>query len=329
MMDQLISRFPAQIESAIDIARRADLKEGGPFSNVYISGLGGSGIGANFVQHLVRDTCKVPIEVGKGYQIPGWIGKDTLAIVSSYSGNTEETISAFHALKNRGCTIVGIASGGEIIRLCREAGLGHILLPDNWPSPRACLGFSIVQQLAILVKYSLIPLSYLTDFESIPAFLNNQMDGILERAEHLARLIFGNTPVIYTEDHLEPVAVRWRQQINENAKLLCWHHVIPEMNHNELVGWRDQRNDLAVIFLRTGFEYPRNQVRTDLNKEIIGHYAGTVIEVRAMGSTSLEQWFYLVHLGDWISWYLAELRKVDANEVRVIDFLKSELAKIS
>ena len=127
---------------------------------------------------------------------------------------------------------------------------------------------------------------------------------------------------------MEAVAVRWRQQINENAKMLCWHHVIPEMNHNELVGWRDQRPDVAVIWLRNRDDFNRTSVRTDINKDIVEHYTHTSIELWSKGKSLIEKAFYLVHLGDWTSVYLAELRNVDPVEIKVIEFLKGELAKV-
>ncbi|MBL7774775.1 MAG: bifunctional phosphoglucose/phosphomannose isomerase, partial [Saprospiraceae bacterium] len=123
------------------------------------------------------------------------------------------------------------------------------------------------------------------------------------------------------------VALRWRQQINENAKMLCWHHVVPEMNHNELVGWRDQRPDIAAVWLRNRNDLPRNILRMNINKEIIEHFAGSSIEVYSKGKSLAEQVFYLTHLGDWLSFYLAELRQVDPVEIKVIDFLKNELAQ--
>lgn len=122
--------------------------------------------------------------------------------------------------------------------------------------------------------------------------------------------------------------MRWRQQINENAKMLCWHHAIPEMNHNELVGWRDQRPDVAVVWLRNHDDYPRTAIRTDINKEIVEHYTQTSIQVLSKGKSLIEKALWLVHLGDWVSVYLAELRNVDPIEIKVIDFLKAELAKV-
>ncbi len=328
MMDALITRFPAQLEEALDIGSRAEIRPlDTPVSHVYVTGLGGSGIGADFVASFVYDTCGIPYLVGKGYEIPAYIGKETLAIASSYSGNTEETLMAFDAIRRRDARIIVVASGGALIRAAEEQGLDHIRVPDSWPSPRACLGYSVVAQLSILQKTGLANDTQLDAVRRSVALLQKEQNQIRERAEKIAAILYGKTPVIYATDRFTPVAVRFRQQINENSKMLCWHHVVPEMNHNELVGWRDTREDIAVVWFRSRQDHQRNQVRIDINKEIINNYTGTMIELWAKGETMIEQSFYLVHLGDWISWYLAQLRGVDAIEVKVIDYLKSELAK--
>ena len=154
------------------------------------------------------------------------------------------------------------------------------------------------------------------------------MDQIKIDAKEVANQLHGKIPIIYTTDRMESVAVRLRQQINENSKMLCWHHVIPEMNHNELVGWRIKDDKLAVLYMRNNDDFKRNQVRIDINKEIISKYSSNIIEVHSKGSSLVERAMYFVHLGDWISWYLSEMRGVDAIEVDVIDYLKSELSKV-
>jgi glucose/mannose-6-phosphate isomerase len=132
-------------------------------------------------------------------------------------------------------------------------------------------------------------------------------------------------PVIYCLGATEGVAIRFRQQINENSKMLCWHHVIPEMNHNELVGWTEKNEDLAVCVLRTSFDYERNLKRLDINKTVISRFTSTVFEIMGQGSTPLVQALYLIHLTDWISCYIADLKNIDPVEVKIIDYLKSEL----
>ena len=134
-------------------------------------------------------------------------------------------------------------------------------------------------------------------------------------------------PVIYTPANLEGIGIRLRQQINENAKLLCWHHVLPEMNHNELVGWALPNDQIAVIFLMSEDDHPKTEIRRSLTREIIHTKTNTILELQAQGSTKIERAYYLIHLGDWMSFYLAETLQVDPIEISVIDFLKSQLAE--
>ncbi len=328
-MDKMIARFPEQLSEALALADQVALKKhSAPLRSIFISGLGGSGIGGNFVQEFVRPVGKLPVVVSKGYQAPGWINKHTLAICSSYSGNTEETLSTLEQLLPTGAQIVCIASGGRLLELARQHGLDYVQVPAGWSSPRACLGFSVVAQLAVLRAAKLIPLKLLTQVSAAQKMLARDQAAIQKSARKIAASLVGKTPVVYTADHNEAVAVRWRQQINENAKMLAWHHVMPEMNHNELVGWRDNRPDVAVLWLRNKDDFQRTGIRMDLTQKIIEQVAGFSTEVWSKGKSAIEKAFYLVHLGDWMSFYLAELRQVDPVEIKVIDFLKGELAKV-
>lgn len=328
MMDTLVARFTEQLNEALEIGKNAKITPSKhPIKNVFLSGLGGSGIGGNFVAEFLKDELKIPYIVNKGYDIPAFVGPETLAIASSYSGNTEETLNAVDQILASDAKVVCVASGGKLIEIAKEKGLDYIQLPNNWPSPRACLGFSFVQQLFILHKLGLISDKSIQSVASSVLLLNAEIDDIQSKAKMIASMLYGKMPVIYITDRMESVAVRFRQQINENAKMLCWHHVIPEMNHNELVGWRNKNDDLAVIFFRNKDDHPRNQMRIDINKEIIGNYTSSLIEVYSKGNDLIERSIYFVHLVDWITVYLAEIRKVDSVEVKVIDYLKSELSK--
>ncbi len=329
MMNQLIARFPEQLKEALSIGRAATINpHSEALHNIYVAGLGGSGIGADFVNEFVRNECTIPFTIGKGYDIPATVGKNTLAIASSYSGNTEETLSSFEQIKTRGAKVVIISSGGKLIELAKEHGYDYIQVPGNWPSPRACLGFSLVQQLFVLYKLDLISEKTIQSVERSIDLLETEMEAIKADAKQVAERLDKKIPIIYTTDRMESVAVRLRQQINENSKMLCWHHVIPEMNHNELVGWRDHKEDWAVVYLRNADDHKRNAVRIDINKEIISKYADTIIEIYSKGNDLVEKAMYLVHYGDWITWYLSELHGVDSIEVDVIDYLKGELGKL-
>jgi len=329
MMNQLIERFMDQLEEAVEIGRNASIQSAAKnITHIYVAGLGGSGIGADFVSSFIQDECKLPFLVRKGYHVPSFVGPNTLAIASSYSGNTEETLISYDQIKKQGARIICVASGGKIIEKAKADGFDYVQVPSNWPSPRACLGYSLTSQLWVLHHLGMISDRAIKDVQSAIKLLRAESDDIKKQAEHIAKKLHHHIPVIYIEDRMEPVAVRLRQQINENSKALCWHHVVPEMNHNELVGWTEKNKHLIVLYLRNDDDYSRNAVRMDINKKIIGEYADDIIEVYSKGNNVIEKSLYLVHLGDWISWYLAELRGVDSLEVNVIDFLKGELAKL-
>jgi glucose/mannose-6-phosphate isomerase len=327
-MRSLVQKFPETLLEGLQIGLASTInKHTSPLRSVHISGLGGSAIGGNFIQDFVRESCPLPVVVSKGYSIPKWIDKNTLAIFSSYSGNTEETLSALEQAIPTGAKIVCIASGGKLIEIAQKHGFDFIQVPGGWPSPRACMGFSIAAQLAIFKKMRLIDGELLKNFKNSARSLKKNQKSIDKRGKQIAEFLNGKTPIIYTTDRMEAAAIRLRQQINENAKLLCWHHVLPEMNHNELVGWRTEDPNLAVIFLRNHDDLPRNQTRIDLSKEVIENFTGSLIEIFSNGDSLIEKALYFVHLGDFVSCHLADFRKMDPIEIKVIDFLKGELAK--
>lgn len=329
MMDQLVERFTEQLREAVEIGQSAKISAHTEDINaIYVTGMGGSSIGGSFAAEFVKDELKVPYVFGQSYQIPAWVNKHTLAIASSYSGNTEETLSSFNELLTTGAKVVVIASGGKLIELAKTHQLDYILLPSDWPSPRACLGYSVVQQLFVLRHLGLIGDTRINEINASIKLLDQEAENIKEKASKICDLIVDKIPVIYTTDRMSSVAVRYRQQINENAKMLCWHHILPEMNHNELVGWRDEYNNIAVLFLRNADDFSRNDKRIDITKEIIGNCTNTIIDIYSKGNSLVERALYLVHLGDWLSVYMAERREMDSIEVKVIDYLKSELGKV-
>ena len=330
MMKSLVLRYPEQLKEAIEIGEKIEIKKpNNAYQYIYVAGLGGSGIGGNFVAELVRDELSIPYIIGKGYHIPEYINKHCLAICSSYSGNTEETLMAYEQLKTKKADIFIISSGGKLIDIAKKAGHDYVKVPDNWPSPRACLGYSLVQQIFVLQKLGLISDQKITDLHKSITLLEQEQEDIFAQAKSIAETIHGKLPIIYTTDRMEAVAMRWRQQFNENSKILAWHHVIPEMNHNELVGWTQENQNLAVLFLKNKDDYSRNLLRAEINQKIISQYTHTILDIYSKGESLIERAMYLVHLGDFVSTELAELRGVDAIEVNVIDYLKGELKKVA
>jgi glucose/mannose-6-phosphate isomerase len=326
-MKQLVQAFPTQLQEALIIGQsyrfQTPKKE---FKNVVLTGLGGSGIGGSIVQNYVADKMSVPFLVNKDYFLPSFVNQDTLVIASSYSGNTEETLSAVNQALKAKATVVCITSGGKLSEISKKKNLDCILLPAGMP-PRSCLGYSMTQVLYILHYFGYIKNDFEKGIKASIKLLQAEEKDIQKQAKALAKKLIGKTPIIYTAGNFEGVGVRFRQQINENGKMLCWHHVIPEMNHNELVGWRDKDSSRAVVFLRNEDDYERTQMRMEINKPVIKKYTPNIIELWSKGKSYFEKVFYIVNLTDWCSVYLADLHEVDAMDIKVIDHLKNELAK--
>ncbi len=326
-MKKLIEDFPLQLKEAIVIGRSAQLnKYSNEIKNVVVSGLGGSGIGANLTAEIAAGKLKVPFIINKDYHLPAFVNENTLFMASSYSGNTEETISALNLALRKKANIVVVTSGGRALETAKKKNLNHIIIPEGYP-PRACLGYSFVQQLYVLKHAGLIDKSFESQLQKAIDLLEKEQENIKKEAKSVAKKLFNKIPIIYATSDNESIAVRFRQQINENSKMLCWHHVVPEMNHNELVGWRKKSSDWAVVYLRNESDFERNQKRIEINKSVIKKYASIIVEIWSKGASKSERSLYLIHLTDWISFYLSEMNKVDVTEVKVIDHLKKALTE--
>jgi len=327
-MKTLVANFSKQLEEAISIGNNAKLTTStSTINNVLICGLGGSGIGGSIVTELVVGNANVPINVTKGYFIPAYVNENTLLIVSSYSGNTEETLNCMDLAIAKKAKIVAVTSGGKVAEKCKLNNFDCILVPGGMP-PRSCLGYSLTQLFFILSFHKIISNGFKTELVAAIKLINDQEAEIIAEAKQIAEKLKGKLPVIYATTYNEGIAIRFRQQLNENSKVLCWHHIIPEMNHNELVGWTQKNDHLSVLIFLDKDEYSRNLARVDINKEVIKNYASSITEVYSKGNSTIEKAIYFIHLGDWVSVLLAEIRQVDATEVNVINHLKSKLSEI-
>ena len=325
-MKKLIAGFGNQLRHALEIGASARLQVSTKdIRNVMITGLGGSGIGGTMVSELVAKECIVPISSNKGYDLPEYINENSLVICSSFSGNTEETLEAFEKALAKSAEVVCVTSGGKLLELAIANNLNYIQLPTA-ESPRTMMGYSITQLLHFLNHYGLISDSFKADLNNTATLIDNLQTEIQADAERISDHIEGKMPIIYACDGYEGMAVRFRQQINENAKMLCWHHIVPEMNHNELVGWRNKDENLAVIFFRNDTDYTRNQKRLEINKEVVSKYTSSVMEYWSKGESMIEKTFYLVNVGDHVSYILSKRNGVVAEEIEVINNLKGALS---
>jgi glucose/mannose-6-phosphate isomerase len=324
-MNDLILKFPKQLEEAVEIAKKSKLAApANPIQKIIVCGLGGSGIGGTIMKETLQNGIKVSIEVIKSYTLPGYVDKNTLVICSSYSGDTEETLESFSLAHKQGAHIVCVTSGGKLLEQANKNGISVIVIPSGM-QPRACLGYSLTQLFHIMEFYGFATSCTEEIITSVKLLRDNQ-PSLMKAALRMAEILVDKTPVIYSTSLHEGVAVRFRQQLNENAKILCWHHVIPEMNHNELVGWSHEYADLAVLIFKDEHEHPRNELRIDLCKKLFEKFAPVVIEIPSKGVNAIEKKLYWIHFADWVSFYLSEKRNVDATEVKVIEQLKQDLA---
>ncbi|HME80557.1 MAG TPA: bifunctional phosphoglucose/phosphomannose isomerase [Candidatus Eremiobacteraceae bacterium] len=346
MMGAILS-LPDQCVRAREIASSAALEplQGRVFANAVVAGMGGSAIGGDLLRSIFEDVLRMPVEVSRDYHLPEFVGADSLVIAASYSGNTEETLSAYAAARKARAALLAVTTGGELAARCAKDGVPAILIPGGL-QPRAALGYSFVPLVVAAARLGLMPADLLADLDEMVAILERVRDECApdvvqadNRAKQLAMQWRGCIPVIYgSQGERGVVAYRWKTQINENAKAFAASGVLPEIDHNEIVGWsghdgprrpaqeRPER-ELAVVFLRDDREPDRIRRRAALTKTIVEKRAACVAEMWCSGESRLARAMSLVYLGDFASCYLAYAYGEDPTPVVVIDWLKSELAK--
>lgn len=336
-MRKLLIEFPKQVEEAVQIGKkfRSPVKRS-QIDAIVITGLGGSAIGGDLLRSYLAEELKVPLLINRHYYLPEFVNERTMVVISSYSGNTEETIASHLDAKKRKAKVLCISSDGETAMLAGKFKQPLITIPKGFP-PRMALGYSFFPILIALQKMKFIKPKNADIKETIALIKKKSkvFSTINEKnlAIQLAKQLYMKLPIIYSAaDRFDIVNLRWRGQIAENAKQLAFGHVLPEMNHNELVGWkvlrRTMEEDLVVVFLRDKEDHERVKIRMEVTKGIINQYASKVIEVHSEGISLLARMFSLIYLGDWTSYYLAILNGVDPTPVKVIDYLKNELGKM-
>ncbi len=251
-MLKFISAFPEQCRKAHDIGKDCELsRPDRGIDNIVFAGLGGSAIGAHIVSVYLRNELKVPVVVSRNYTLPDFVAENTLLFCSSYSGNTEETLSSFAEGIKKGAFIITMGSGGKLEGLSKKNGFRHVAISPGLP-PRAALGYMSIAILAILNR-----LGFIKDTEKDVTILHSTLTELRDReiginvlsekniSKQLAGKLYGKYCIVYgTSDSTEAVAVRWRGQFEENSKSLASSHALPEMNHNEIVGWEFPKNVL-------------------------------------------------------------------------------------
>ncbi len=317
------------------MALSLSLPPAGRPANLIVAGLGGSAIGGDVVRSILGGTLRLPLWVSRDYRLPDFAGTDSLVFACSYSGNTEETLSAYDEALNAGASVVCIASGGRLAERARADGRPVVLIPGGMP-PRAALGHSALALLGALRALGLVD-GLKPPLEEAAAVVSGMAqrycgDVPADRnpAKKIAQSLHGKIVAIYGGcGLLDSAAARWRGQLEENAKNLALHHVLPEMNHNEILGWQfppSLLREIGIVFLRDRGDHPQVQRRFELTKQIVAARSGAVHEVWSEGSSRLARIFSVIYLGDFVSLYLAYLNGVDPTSIDAIDYLKRELS---
>jgi glucose/mannose-6-phosphate isomerase len=337
-MYNLVYNFPSQMKNALTLGKSIILPDwrARDIKNVVLAGMGGSAIGGDLVRSYLANELKIPFLINRNYTLPNFVGPASLVFLSSYSGNTEETLSVYEEAKRRQAKAVCISSGGKLLELANQDGFLSIKIPEGYP-PRAALGYSFVSPLMVLILLKLV-LDKEKEIEetvkslaSALALYKMEKNTSENPAKSLALKLHKKLPIIYAgENHLDAVATRWKGQICENSKMLAFCNFFPEFNHNELVGWKvidEYKDKLIVLMLKDRDDHIRIKKRMGIVKGIIERVGVEVVERESFGEGLLSRIFSLIQLGDFTSFYLAILNQVDPFPVEIINFLKNELAK--
>ncbi|RJX18264.1 MAG: bifunctional phosphoglucose/phosphomannose isomerase [Ammonifex sp.] len=335
-MHAALERLAAQCADAYNIGQKAPLPRVGEVRAVLVTGLGGSAIGGDLLRVYCQDRSGVPVAVNRDYNLPAFADDKTLIFAVSYSGNTEETLNAFRLAYAKGCRVAVLTSGGKLAALAAEKGVPVVPIPSGL-APRAATGYLFLPMLAALERLGLlngIDGAVAELVEVLRAKTDSyrlEVPSEKNPAKQLALDFRGRIPVIWgASGTTEVVALRWKGQVNENAKSPAYCNNFPELNHNEIVGFEqpgELLNRLWVVLLKDKGDDPRVECRMEVTKRIIAGKVAGVTEVASAGESMLARLYSLIYLGDWASFYLAALYGIDPGPVRVIDYLKGELAK--
>ena len=329
---------PSQFKDALQRTRNVRIPDWDKddVNNIIVAGLGGSAIGGDLVRSYLADRLKIPIFICRNYTLPNFVDSSSLVFVSSYSGNTEETLSAFEDASGKGARLICMTSNGKVGNIASRKRIPCVSLPEGY-QPRAALGYSFVPVLAMLERLGFVDGEEKNINEAGEFLASNrdkyalEIDADKNEAKKLAMKLHRKLPVVYAScDRFDAVSTRWKGQLCENAKMLAFNNVFPEFNHNELVGWKvlsDYRDDLIVVILKDREDHPRIKARMEIVRRIIEEQKVEVVEEKSSGENLLSRMFSLIQLGDFVSFYLAVLNKEDPSPVEVIDYLKNELAK--
>jgi glucose/mannose-6-phosphate isomerase len=326
--------LPEQVGAAVSAARGVPgLPSHDQVENVVVLGMGGSGIAGDLLVAAAAPFMPVPVTVVKGYEPPDFVGTGSLVFAISFSGNTEETLEAAAGAYEAGASLVVVSGGGTLVELAGEWDVPVVPVPADIPQPRAALGAMSIPPLVLLEEIGLFP-GALQWVDQAVEQLGRRRDQLVRPgnlAEDLARQIGRTIPLVHSSAALgAAAALRWKAQINENAKCPAFFNVYPELCHNELAGWGQHgdatRQLITLVNLRHDAEHPQVSRRFELVEEVLREVVADVVEVRASGEGDLAQLLDLALVGDFVSLHLAGNEGIDPGPIPVLADLKVDLA---
>lgn len=320
----------AQYDAVVKNATHDDRE----IESIVIAGMGGSALAALMVKTLLNQELPLPIEVVRTYDLPAYVGKNTLVVASSYSGNTEETLSALSQARERGSQIAIIASGGELINIAQSNDIAYVQLPSG-AQPRMATIYNLRGLFAVLGAFKIVSDNFYKELSDISGWLKDEIANWTPNvptennfAKRLALRSVGTTPVIYGSPLTASLAYKWKISWNENAKNVAFCNEYPEFNHNEFMGWASHpvEKPYTVIDLRSSFDSARILQRFDLSDRLLSGKRPAAVPVELQGQSVLAQMVWGAILADFVSTYVAVLNNVDPTPVVLIEKLKQELA---
>ncbi|NGP89783.1 bifunctional phosphoglucose/phosphomannose isomerase [Fodinibius halophilus] len=333
-MWQKLVDFPRQWQEAVDLTANIEFtidKE--RIDKLCFVGMGGSASGGELIQAYVYDECPYPVEITRHYKIPGWVDENTLVVACSFSGNTEETLTALVAARDKGAQSIVVTSGGELMLKAAKEDIDYIKLPGGVES-RTAIGYIFIPLYRIMQYLGIINESeqILNETQQFLADENELYSNPEDNeALNLAHDIKDTLPIFYSDAvTLQPVCLWWQNQFQQNAKTLAYSNTLPEMTHNEIVGWErvvHLTGRLSVIILKDKDDSPRVQRRMQIVEELIEDQTASLHIINSRGPNYLSRIFSLIQMADWTSFYLAMLSNIDPTPVTKIDLLKSKLSE--
>jgi glucose/mannose-6-phosphate isomerase len=305
-------------------------------SNIVVAGMGGSAIGGELLKDWLRDRAQIPIEVSREYTLPAYVDDRSLVIGVSYSGETEETLGAFVDAIRRRSMVVAISSGGHLQKFSQDLKIPHMKIPDGFPAPRAAISYTFFPLLVLMEKLHVIDHIDLEIKETLSILQKISDENALKiptqknKAKRLALEIGNTIPLVCGFGQYNSVARRLKCQFNENSKIPSRFEAFSELNHNEIVGWEGPETmtgNLSAILLRDPDEPPEITRRIEITRKIASEKFNKILEIQAIGQERLPRMMSAMHLGDFVSIYLALAKNIDPTPTRNIDYLKQELKK--